>query len=608
MRKIISLLVAAWLCVIATLTWAATTTSINIGINVTSSSQATITGLTLSNTTYTSSTRGTVVGDLVLSGANNGATTFALSGPDAARFQLSSPCTGASCSLEASGTEPDGYHDGKFLVFITPTLAGAKGSGVLYPFTVNETVTCNQTVATGFAASNITTAIGAASAGQTVCIQGSGTINSTVTVNKGVRITGVNSVSNPTITVGSSPEVVAFNITAANVQIDHLTASGSYALSDGSNGCGGSGFVTTTGTSGTLFTYNRTSGFLCANVFGTTSSAATNVTAKYNLDTGSGYIGFGCITCTGAAGTNIWNNNWWQGPPGALVTGGGTQVNIYPFVISGSSINPSGVTAQNNFVNYETLWECYDQHDGQDINFSFNYGLACYGIGNAGFIDAFSDGAYHIIRPRANNNFFDLGTATYGTPYSILQVAGGAGTVMDCTGGDLQGCQVMNNTILFTASDTPSCNSMLTGADAGSVTTGTGNQTQRVSGNTCGGARATMAAPSVTQLPAAAFFANQANGVVASIAVTITPAFPNYVGAWPWPGYGWPGTFDICEGASCSSYGQTSTHFAICVDGQHICQAAGGTPGGSYTIRVRGTLLGLSNSPQNTSDITLTGS
>ena len=122
MRKIIPSLVVTSLCGFTTLAWGAST-SINVAINVTASSQSTITGLTLSNTTYTSSAKGTAVGNLVLAGANNSAATFALSGPDAARFQLSSPCTGTSCSLEASGAEPDGYQDGKFLVFITPALA-----------------------------------------------------------------------------------------------------------------------------------------------------------------------------------------------------------------------------------------------------------------------------------------------------------------------------------------------------------------------------------------------------------------------------------------------------------------------------------------------------
>src|SRR5262249_40437696 len=153
-----------------------------------SSQQTTITALTLSNTTYTSSTPGTVVGNLVLSGANNSAATFALSGPDAARFQLSSPCTGTLCSLLASGSEPDGYHDGKFLVFITPTLSGATGSGVVYPFVVNETVSCNQTVASGGTESEIASAIGAAPSSGVVCFADGGnfTISSTVTVNKAV--------------------------------------------------------------------------------------------------------------------------------------------------------------------------------------------------------------------------------------------------------------------------------------------------------------------------------------------------------------------------------------------------------------------------------------
>jgi hypothetical protein len=64
-------------------------------------SSSSITGLTLSGATYTSSVAGTLVGNLVLSGSNNSTTTFALSGPDAGRFQLSAPCPAGPPRLEA---------------------------------------------------------------------------------------------------------------------------------------------------------------------------------------------------------------------------------------------------------------------------------------------------------------------------------------------------------------------------------------------------------------------------------------------------------------------------------------------------------------------------
>jgi hypothetical protein len=294
---------------------------------------STITGLTVSNTTYTSSTQGTVVGNLVLSGANNGATTFSLSGPDAARFQLSSPCTGASCSLQASGTEPDGFHDGRFLVFITPTLGGAKGSGVVYPFTINETVTCNQTVATGFTAANITSAISAASAGQNICIQGSGTVASTVNINKGVRLTGVNSSTNPTITV--SGQIKAFTVTASNATLDHLAAIGTIPASPNFDTCNGNSFFLSTSTSAALsgltVAYMNLSNFWCEFVYGGAGSggSVTGLVHKYNYSTGNAYASATCDPCVGGVGANVMSNNLWQN--GTVKSG---EVNSYPFVAS----------------------------------------------------------------------------------------------------------------------------------------------------------------------------------------------------------------------------------------------------------------------------------
>jgi hypothetical protein len=78
------------------------------------------------------------------------------------------------------------------------------------------------------------------------------------------------------------------------------------------------------------------------------------------------------------------------------------------------------------------------------------------------------------------------------------------------------------------------------------------------------------------------------------------------VGGWPNYG-GWPGTFSICEGSGCTPGAQSTPHFKICVDGQHLCQAAGGTAAGAYTVRISGALDGLSNSGQTSGDITLTG-
>jgi hypothetical protein len=323
MRKIVWAFMVAPLCVICALAWAASTSK-NIAINVILSSQpTTITALALSNMTYTSSTPATVVGNLVLSGANNSATTFALGGPDAARFQLSSPCTGTSCSLLASGIEPDGYHDGKFLVFITPTLTGATGSGVVYPFVVNETVSCDQTVASGGTQTEIASTISAAPTNGVVCFADAGnfTITSPVTVNRAVRLTGGNAKTMPAITV--SGQITAFSVTAGGVQIDHLGATGATTTSS-SDCCGGySGFVSVGSVSGFTATYNKSASFMCEYLFFGTS----NVIAQYNYMSGDGEAGIVCDPCFGA----IISNNVVQD----MVDVG--EPNTYPFVISGDS-------------------------------------------------------------------------------------------------------------------------------------------------------------------------------------------------------------------------------------------------------------------------------
>jgi hypothetical protein len=125
-------------------------------------------------------------------------------------------------------------------------------------------------------------------------------------------------------------------------------------------------------------------------------------------------------------------------------------------------------------------------------------------------------------------------------------------------------------------------------------------QVQRVSGNSCGGNPATMAVPVLTtDQPSNGFVAGQSNGVIGKITVTVTPPFPSYVGGWPNYG-GWPGAFSLG--------GPDASRFQICVDGQHLCQAAGGTGPGSYNITITGTLNGLSNSPRTSGTITLTSS
>jgi hypothetical protein len=546
---------------------------------------ATITALTLSNTTYTSSTKGTVVGDLVLSGANNSATTFALSGPDAARFQLSSPCTGASCSLEASGAEPDGYHDGKFLVFITPTLAGAKGSGVVYPFTVNETVACNWTVASGGTETQIADAIRAASAGQNVCFADGGTftISSFVSVNKPIRLTGVNAKTCPSINVSNG--VVAFNISANNAVIDHLCGIGPHDdPGRETDSCGLSNFIISSGTtSGLNIRYNRATGFHCTY----TLEYASNSTFAWNEADDYDYVAFVCDGCN----TVMVSDNLSQN--GRPTT---SEVNEYPFVISGDGVS-TAVTFTNNVAIYSPIWEGLDNHGGTDIRFLNNYVLSANG--NAAINSSGQTQTIQEIRPRIEGNVVDAGNVSPSSlPDSIVEVAA-SGSTMDCTGGDLQGCTVLNNTTRFGAADA-SCGYIVTGADGGRLVTGTGSQVQWVSGNSCGGDPATMAAPVLTtDQPSNRFVAGQSNGVIGKITVTVTPPFPSYVGGWPNYG-GWPGTFSLG--------GPDAARFQICVDGQHLCQAAGGTGPGSYNITIRGTLNGLSNSPQTSGTITLTGS
>jgi hypothetical protein len=83
-----------------------------------------------------------------------------------------------------------------------------------------------------------------------------------------------------------------------------------------------------------------------------------------------------------------------------------------------------------------------------------------------------------------------------------------------------------------------------------------------------------------------------ANGVIGKITVAVNPAFASYVGGWPNYG-GWPGQFTVSD----------TTHFQICVDGQHLCA----TPAGQHKISITGILHGLRNSPR-TSGTIITGS
>jgi hypothetical protein len=266
-------------------------------------------------------------------------------------------------------------------------------------------------------------------------------------------------------------------------------------------------------------------------------------------------------------------------------------VNQYPFVISGDAVS-TAVTFTNNVSIYNPIWEGLDNHAGTDIRWLNNYVLSANG--NAAIN---SSGVSQEIRPRIEGNVIDAGNASLSCCDSIVEVAA-SGSTMDCTGGDLQGCTVLNNTTRFGSADA-SCAFIITGADGGTVVTGTGNQVQRVSGNSCGGNPATMAVPVLTtDQPSSGFVAGQSNGVIGKITVTVTPAFPSYVGGWPNYG-GWPGTFSLG--------GPDASYFQICVDGQHLCQAAGGTGPGSYNITITGTLNGLSNSPRTSGTITLTG-
>ena len=526
-------------------------------------SSQTISAVGLTNSTYTSSVAGTVVGNITTIGTNDGATTFALSGPDAARFQLSSPCTVASCSLQASGSEPDGFHDGKFLVFITPTLAGARGSGIVYPFTINETVACNQTVANGGTQADIASAITAAPTNGVVCFADGGafTLASAVTIPKAVRLTGVNAKVAPAITQTSG--FVMFNPTAGGVKIDHLKATGFNALNNNNN-CTGAGFVSNTGSiNGLTIIYDVLDTFGCAAQLNTVA----NFIGEYNYIHNISYGGFVCAPCTTTS--TISNNMIFD-----IALAFPVSQNSYPIVMSGSGAVSSNVTVQNNAVINNHTWECYDAHQGTNISFLSNYALSC-SAGNT-FFNMPANGGSGLVSPIINSNVIDRGTTAISGENSI--VMGAFGGSLTCT----TGCTINNNIIRFDGS------SSYIASDDG-VT---------LSGNTLG-TPATMAAPTLTtDQPANGFVAGQANGVIGKINVVMSQAFPTWVGGWPNYG-GWPGTFSIG--------GTDATQFQICVDGQHVCQKPGGTPAGTYNITLTGTLNELINSPQTSGTITLTG-
>jgi hypothetical protein len=305
----------------------------------------------------------------------------------------------------------------------------------------------------------------------------------------------------------------------------------------------------------------------------------SNVTAKYNYMSGDGEAGIVCDPClTGTVSNNVARDMANVGEP-----------NAYPFVVSGDSVS-TGVTFQNNSVFNNPVWECYDNHGGTDIHWFNNY---CLAAGNNTAINSPGDGGPINTRPRVNGNVIDKGSAACSGCNTIVMVAGGGGA-LTCTGGDGLGCRVENNIILFGSADS-GCGLMATGADGGTL-----NGSVIVSGNSCGSNPATMAAPVLaTDQPGNAFVANQPGGIIGKITVAVNPTFPSWVGGWPNYG-GWPGTFSLG--------GPNASNFQICVDGQHLCQAAGGTAAGSYNITITGTLNGLSNSPRTSATITLAGS
>jgi hypothetical protein len=296
--------------------------------------------------------------------------------------------------------------------------------------------------------------------------------------------------------------------------------------------------------------------------------------------TGDGEAGMLCDPCSNSTIANNVEQD--------MATGLG-EPNTYPFVASSDAVSTS-VLFQNNSVFNNPGWECFDNHGGTDIHWFNNY---CLAAGNNTAINSPGNGGQINTRPRVNGNVIDQGRAACPGCNTIVVVAGGGGT-LTCTGGDGLGCQVENNNIHFGSADS-GCGMMATGADGGTL-----NGLVTVSGNSCGGNPATMAAPMLTTDQSGnAFVANQPGGVIGKITVAMNPAFPSYVGGWPNYG-GWPGTFSLG--------GPNASSFQICVDGQHLCQAAGGVATGSYNITITGTLNGLSNSPRTSGTITLTGS
>jgi hypothetical protein len=424
---------------------------------------------------------------------------------------------------------------------------------VSVPSALAATVACSVTIDSG---ESIASAVSSTPAGGTLCLNsGSYSLSSSVTVNKAMRITGVNAANPPSIT--QTGAFTMFDPEANSIEIDHLSATGFEHSTTGH--CGGSQFVFNGGGAP-----NDTN--VHDNVLNTFSSGiclvnASNFTIQNNDITNIKYSGIGISN--GNTGSITGNFVY------DMDTNGTAGDNAYGIVVSGPTGSPSNnVIAQNNAVYNSPFWECMDNHGGTNIQWLNNYCLAPHTVG----FNAPGNGQNPEVNGIVNGNTVDVGVANLalGNNASIVMTAGSGGTLTCSTS-----CQVENNTIRWGAGN--GCNFVVS----------TPPVTE--SGNVCGLAPATMSAPN---LSATSFTSNQPNGVVATITANVSPAFPSYLPAFP-------GTLTIT--------GTNSGGFQICGGGFELCQSSAGTPAGTYSdFNIVATLHGLSNSPQQTKP-TVTG-
>ncbi len=281
---------------------------------------------------------------------------------------------------------------------------------------------------------NVATEVASTPIGGTLCLNG-GTYSSAsaITINRAMTLQGINGAK---INLASSGAVSLLNITAANVTIRGLALAGPNRLGDNNSCSSGNTGVSIAGVSGVTVTGNALTMFHC----GIMGMGSRDFTVSNNTITSVHYVGIGFAP--GHAGSI--NGNKVTSVCETCSLG----ANAYGIVLSGSPTVSTNVTVQSNEVRNATSWECYDTHDGQNVNFFDNL---CTNPGRVGFNIAYSGISDPISRVEGNAVIDEAGgpesqwnsIVHTGDNYQGTHPVTGGGTVLNNNITGFGGCLIL---------------------------------------------------------------------------------------------------------------------------------------------------------------------